>query len=147
MAQNKYLVVHGSADSAMEAISLCGNALLEAGVVGESFIKGCMEREKEYPTGMPTDIPTAIPHCKDESITQNSICFLKLDKPVTFRRMDDDEESVETDMIFNMAIKDPNEHLDALSNLMRFLTDEEALIRCRELSDEEVLAYLADRVG
>lgn len=147
MAQNKYLVIHGSADSALEAISLCGNALLEAGLVGESFITGCMEREKEYPTGLPTDIPTAIPHCKDESIVQNSICFLRLDKPVMFRRMDDDEESVETDMIFNMAIKDPNEHLDALSNLMGFLTDEQAMLQCRTLSDEEVLAYMAEKIG
>ncbi|MGN1014930.1 MAG: PTS sugar transporter subunit IIA [Butyricicoccus sp.] len=147
MARNKYFVIHGSADSALEAISLCGNALLEAGIVGESFITGCVEREKEYPTGLPTDIPTAIPHCKDASITQNSICFLKLDKPVTFRRMDDDEESVDTDMIFNMAIKDPNEHLEALQNLMEFLNDEEALKQCATLPDEAVVAYLTEKIG
>ncbi|MGM9631193.1 PTS sugar transporter subunit IIA [Butyricicoccus sp.] len=147
MARNKYLVIHGSASSDQEAISLCGNALMEAGLVGKSFIEKCLERETEYPTGLPTDIPTAIPHCKDDSITENSICFLKLEQPVTFRRMDDDEESVETDMIFNMAIKDPNEHLEALQNLMEFLGDSEALEQCRALSDAEVVDYLQTHIG
>ncbi|MGM9618123.1 PTS sugar transporter subunit IIA [Butyricicoccus sp.] len=147
MARNKYLVIHGSASSDKEAISLCGNALLEAGLVGRTFIDKCLERETEYPTGLPTDIPTAIPHCKDESIKENSICFLKLEEPVTFRRMDDDEESVQTDMIFNMAIRNPNEHLEALQNLMEFLGDAETLEQCRTLSDEQMIAFFEEHIG
>lgn len=147
MARNKYLVIHGCASSDKEAISLCGNALLEAGLVGPSFIQKCLERETDYPTGLPTDIPTAIPHCKDESIMENSICFLKLEQPVTFRRMDDDEESVQTDMIFNMAIRNPNEHLEALQNLMEFLGDAETLEQCRQLSDEQMITFFEQHIG
>lgn len=147
MGRNKYLVIHGNAKSNEEAISMCGNALCEAGLVGKNFADKCKVREKDYPTGMPTEIPVAIPHCKDEGIIENSICFLKLDKPVVFRRMDDDNESVETDMIFNMAIRDPNEHLQALQSLMQFLNDADALKRCRELSDEEVVRYFEERIG
>lgn len=145
--KNRYLVIHGSAKDREEAIRLCGAALQKEGIAGERFAELCIEREREYPTGLPTEIPTAIPHAKDDEITENCICFLRLDKPVTFRRMDDDLESVDTDMIFNLAIKDPNEHLQALQNMMEFLSDAEALKKCRTLPDMETIAYLQEHIG
>lgn len=144
---NKYLIIHGDAKDNEEAIILCGNALYQAGLVSKQFGKLCVEREKEYPTGLPTEIPTAIPHAKDEGITESCICFLKLESPVTFRRMDDDTQDVETDMIFNLAIKDPNEHLKALQNMMEFLNDAEALEKCKVLSDTKLAAYLQEHIG
>lgn len=147
MGKNKFLVIHGSAATAEEAIGLCGDALHAAGLVRETFKEKCIAREVDFPTGLPTEIPTAIPHCKDEGIVENSICFLKLAQPVTFRRMDDDAQSVETDMIFNLAIKDPNEHLEVLKNMMMFLNNTEALNKCRTLSDEEIVAYLEQQLA
>ena len=147
MGQNKYLVIHGAAKDSDEVISMCGRALYDAGLVKETFGEKCRIRERDYPTGLPTDIPVAIPHCKDEGIKENSICFLKLDAPVVFRRMDDDTENIETDMIFNMAIKDPNEHLQALQSLMQFLNNPEALEKCRNLSDDEVIRFLEESIG
>lgn len=144
---NKYLIIHGAAKDSEEAIRLCGNALYEAGVVSNRFAELCVEREKEYPTGLPTEIPTAIPHARDEGITESTICFLKLERPVSFRRMDDDTQSVDTDMIFNLAIKDPNEHLTALQNMMAFLNDAEALERCKTLPETELNAYLQEHIG
>ena len=144
---NKYIVIHGSAADKYEAIRLCGSALYQAGVVRKEFAELCVEREKEFPTGLPTEIPTAIPHVKDEGITENAICLLKLENPVTFSRMDDDTEQVDTDMVFNLAIKDPNEHLTVLQNMMIFLNDPEVLTQCKELSDEETIAFLQERLG
>lgn len=145
--KTKYLVIHGSAKNSEEAIKLCGDTLYKAGIVSKDFGKLCAKREKEFPTGLPTKIPTAIPHVKDERIKQNAICFLKLDKPVLFRRMDDDTEEVETDMIFNLAIKDPNKHLSVLQNMMTFLNDAEVLTKCRNLSNEEIIVYLQEQLG
>lgn len=42
----KYLVIQGTANSSEEAITLCGEALHKAGIVGEDFGKACVEREK-----------------------------------------------------------------------------------------------------
>ena len=145
--KNRYLVIHGFARDRYEAITMCGEALYKEGLVSEQFGTLCVEREKNYPTGLPTEIPTAIPHAKDESITQNSVCFLKLDRPVSFKRMDDDTQDVSTDMIFNLAIKDPNEHVQALQNMMGFLNDSEALLKCKSLSDEELIEYLQEKIG
>ncbi|MFQ7422717.1 MAG: PTS sugar transporter subunit IIA [Anaerostipes sp.] len=40
-------------------------------------MNACIEREKEYPTGLP-GIPVAIPHSKVEGIKDNCVCFLRL---------------------------------------------------------------------
>ena len=135
----KYLVIQGTANSSEEAITLCGEALHKAGIVGEDFGKACVEREK--------DIPTAIPHAKVSGIKENAICLLKLESPVIFRRLDDDTEQVETDLIFNLAIKDPNEHLQVLQRMMEFLNNKEVLLKCKELSNEETVAYLTEQLG
>ena len=144
---NKYVVIHGSAKDGEEAIRMCGDALFKAGYVSDKFGELCVKRERDYPTGLPSEIPTAIPHVQDDGITQSSVCFLKLDKPVVFRRMDDDIQVVRTDMIFNLAIKDPNEHLDALQNMMSFLDNPEALLKCYSLSDEKIVEYLQEQIG
>lgn len=147
MKGNRYLIIHGAAKDNMEAIALCGDALRKEGIVRDTFAGKCQDREKGYPTGLPTEIPVAIPHCKDEGIRENCICLLKLERPVTFYRMDDELESIETDMVFNMAIKNPDDHLEALQNLMGFLNNTEALLKCRELPDEETAAYLEKNIG
>ena len=145
--KNRYLVIHGKADDCDQAIMMCASALCEKGIVDENFGRLCVERERSYPTGLPTEIPTAIPHVKADGIKENSICLLRLDEPVTFHRMDDEEETVETDMIFNLAIKDPNEHLQVLQNMMEFLNDEEALGKCRELPEAVLKEYLEEKIG
>lgn len=147
MVENEYLVIHGEAQNNEEAIMLCGRALYEAGLVKETFAEKCVCREKLYPTGLPTEIPVAIPHCKDDGIKVNSVCFLKLKKPVIFYRMDDDMEKVETDMVFNLAIKNPEEHLQVLKNLMKFFSDKKTLEKCRNSSDEEIIRFFQNNIG
>lgn len=145
--KTKYLVIHGTAKNSEEAIKLCGDALYKAGIVSKDFGKLCVKREKDFPTGLPTEIPTAIPHVKDEQITQNAICLLKLSCPVTFKRLDDDTQEVKTDMIFNLAIKDANKHLTVLQKMMEFLNNPEVLLKCKKLSSEETEVYLQEQLG
>ncbi len=144
--RTKYLVIQGTASDNEEAIRLCGDTLYKAGIVNKDFGSLCVEREKDFPTGLPTEIPTAIPHAKADGITQNAICLLKLEHPVTFRRLDDDAEEVETDMVFNLAIKDANEHLSVLQKMMAFLNNPEVLLKCKELSNEETVDYLTEQL-
>lgn len=112
--KNKYLVIHGFVRDRYEAITMCSEALYKEGLASEQFGTLCVERKKNYPTGLPMETPTAIPRVKDESTIQDSICFLKLDRSASFKRMDDGAQDVGTDMIFNLTTKDPNEHLQAL---------------------------------
>ena len=121
----KYIAINGYAKNSEDAIKMCGEALYKNGFVIEGFSKDCILREKEFPTGLPTDVPVAIPHCNCEKVLQDSICFLKLEEPVMFYRMDDDQECIMTDIVFNLAIKDSKRHVSMLGNLMKFITNRE----------------------
>ena len=147
MAENKYVVIHGKAADAEEAILMCGEALYNEGIVGAEFGKNCVIREKDFPTGLPTEIPVAIPHCQDDSVKVNAICVLMLEQPVEFRRMDDEEESIMADMLFNLAVMDADEHLEALQNLMAFLNNIDMVKECREKNDEELIECLKRHIG
>ena len=50
--KNRYLVIHGFARDRYEAITMCGEALYKEGLVSEQFGTLCVEREKNYPTGL-----------------------------------------------------------------------------------------------
>lgn len=139
---NKYVGIQGDAESWEDTIRLCGQALVEKGYVEQSFIDGCLEREKDYPTGLPSPVPVAIPHCKSEGINENSICLLRLNNPVKFYRLDDSEEYIKVALIFNLAIKNPEDHLEYLQKLMAFVMDEDKMKLMVEAPMEEALELL-----
>jgi len=134
--------IEGSAENWEEAIQLCGQKLQDNGKTEAIFTTNCIEREKEYPTGLPATIPVAIPHSISEGINESSICFLRLKEPVEFKRMDNDEESIVTNLIFNLAIKDSGDHIQFLQKLMGFLMDEKAVKQCLNLEIQKVNEYL-----
>lgn len=129
-----YIAIEGSAQTQEEAITLCAKALYHAGYVEEGFAADCVERERNYPTGICTDIPVAIPHCQSPAIKENAVCYLRLKKPIEFGRMDDDEETIQTRSIFNLAIKKAGDHLDFLNQMMGVVTNQ-ALLEQLESAD------------
>ena len=141
-SSKKYIAIEADAKDWEEAISLCGNALVDKNCVGKDFITACVERERIYPTGLPTVIPVAIPHAASTDVKTTAVCILKLNHPVEFKRMDDSNETIEAKLIFNLAIKGHNEHLDYLQNLIAFVMDEEKIKKCLSLPIEEISNYL-----
>ena len=134
----KYIAVEGQAKTWEEAIELCGETLLKNGYVEEGFSSACIEREKEFPTGLCSEIPVAIPHCKSDAIKKNGVCYLRLKEPVVFHRMDDDEETISTRNIFNIAIKGTEDHLEFLQQMMGVVMNKELLLHIEELNIEKV---------
>lgn len=144
--KNIYLATEGEAEDWEEAITLCGECMMSHGSVSRDFINSCIEREREYPTGLPTDIPVAIPHSKAEGIRENCICLLRLKHPVRFYRMDDTDEYVDTKLVFNLAIKDADNHLEFLKRLIQFVLDQETVSKCSELPLGKIPVYLESKM-
>ena len=141
--ENKYIAVEGKAADCEAAISLCGAALQEAGFVREGFAQECILREREYPTGLPTDIPVAIPHCQSGNIIKSGMCYLRLAESVEFHRMDDDEATIFTRHIFNLVIPGGGDHLDFLQQLMGVLSDPAIMSELERTPTDEVPALMA----
>lgn len=147
MEKINYIVFDGSAKDCYQAIDKCVEKLVQNNITDMEFSRYCKEREKEYPTGLPTSIPVAIPHASYENIKNTSICIMKLKEPVDFYRMDESDSKVGVRMVFNIAAKDPNNHLTILQNLINIISDENKLKEIVELDNEELVSYLKEKVG
>lgn len=135
---NNVFVIERNVESWNEAIRACADILYKNGNVDDGFCQACIEREEEYPTGLPAAIGVAIPHTKSEHVYCSGICVLRSNKPISFRRMDDPDMCVETNFVFNLAIDDPNKQLNTLSKVMEFIQNDKLLHQCKEMPLEEL---------
>ena len=147
MNGERIIALEGQAKDREEAIRLCGKALCDAGVAQTAFAEGCVQREKEYPTGICSDVPVAIPHCQSDAIYENGVCYLRLKEPVEFQRMDDDEETIMTRSIFNLAIKNGGDHLDFLQKMMGVVGDEDFMTQLEQADILSVPDMLEKRLA
>ena len=135
-------VVEGSAETWREALKITASRLLEEGCVRDDFYESCVNREKEYPTGLTETCPVAIPHTTKDHVKKQSICALRLKTPVLFQRMDDPERSVEIRYVLNLALLDDSEHIEIIARVIRYLKDEEVLKEMDKLSLDELQELL-----
>ena len=108
-----------TAQNSDEAIKKVGEILKNAGYVNEAYIESVLEREKNFPTGMPLmGSAIAIPHATPEgNVLKNGIAVAKMSKPVTFHSMEDPSETVEAELVFLLALKDSGQHLEILRQM------------------------------
>jgi Phosphotransferase system mannitol/fructose-specific IIA domain (Ntr-type) len=114
----KIVVIEECVDNWNEAIGKTAQALYKKGYVKSTFEQQCIEREKNFPTGLNTQLPIAIPHTEAEFVNESSICFLRLKKPVPFRSMEDPSEFVEVQYVLNLAISEGKEQVPMLAKVI-----------------------------
>lgn len=117
-------VLEGRASNWQEALAITAGKLLDEGCVCDDFYECCVKREQEYPTGLTDACPVAIPHTSSDHVKRQSICALRLEEPVTFRQIDDDEAVMQAKFVLNLALIDNSEHIDIMMNLIHFLKDQ-----------------------
>ena len=64
-------VIEGKAENWEEALKMTGQELFRNGCVVEEFWEKCVEREKEYPTGLTEFCPVAIPHASKDYVLKH----------------------------------------------------------------------------
>lgn len=138
----KILAIDQDVTNREEAIQACADTLEKAGYVDSQFAQAVLDREKEFPTGIASIKPVAIPHCKHEGIANDSICMLRTTTPVSFHRMEDPDESVSVHIIFCLAIKDSKEHLKVLQQLVALISNKEMLDKLETAPVEELKTQL-----
>ncbi|MDN6640421.1 MAG: PTS sugar transporter subunit IIA [Tetragenococcus sp.] len=96
--------------------------LEERGYVTNEFEGALNEREKEFPTGLPTEPSVAIPHTDGTYVKKNTILCILNDTKIAFNEMGGDEEDyVYPQVFFLLALSDGKEHLEQLQNLVEKL--------------------------
>ncbi len=131
-----------------EAILTLSSLLRAAGYVKGSFGQACLEREKVFPTGLPTEpFGIAIPHTDCEHVKRGAIAVGVLPEPVQFVEMGClDESYVDAHAIVVLAIADPEAVTSVLRELAMSFQDAEFLIGLKEArSADTVLELFASK--
>ena len=135
------------AEDAADAIRQFGALFAAHGFVKESYVDAVLAREMEYPTGLQLEgMALAMPHTSGAHVNEAAIGVAKLKKPVIFGHMGDGETKVKAEMLFMIAVKDPNGHLETLRRIMKVFTDQESLALFKAAHDFESLFQVTERL-
>ncbi len=106
------------AADAKVAISELADSLLESGKVHRSFAEAVLEREAQFPTGLPTPgAAIAIPHTDAEHCVEPAVAVGILKEPVEFAEMGSPETGLEVSIVFLLSITKPEDHVEWLGRL------------------------------
>jgi galactitol PTS system EIIA component len=130
------------------AIRKVARALRRAGYVTASYTAAVLAREREFPTGLPTEgAGVAIPHCDAGHVIRPTVACATLVHPVKFGLMaGEDGESVDVDIILMLAIQDPQEQLDVLKRVCTVVQDRELLVTLKAATDKDQVLRILERV-
>lgn len=141
------IVTDCNAKTDEEVITLLSRLAQEQGYVNEIFLEKILEREKAYPTGLPTAVPIAIPHVHDGCL-ESFFSAAVLKDPVDFGSMDGSDDPVSAMMVFLFGITDPSHQTAVLRKFSLVFQDAELLKKYISTKEDHVLlAELKETLG
>ncbi len=146
---SKELIFVGlEASTSKEAIRLLAESLHSMGYVKDSFVEAVIRREELYPTGIPTEIPVAIPHTDIEHCLQPGIAVGILRSPVEFYTISAPDQPIPVRVIFLLSVVNPSIQVGLLTRLIEFCQQSAQLQKLIESrTAEEVLQILQNGLG
>ena len=140
--------------SASEVIRLLCERLTTLGYTDPTYFTQVMEREKKFPTGLPT-VPyaAAIPHGESIGVQDTGVALAILNDPVPFQAMDAPSNVLDVRLVFLLAVADTSKQVamlqwvsdtvqnqSVLEGLAASKTPEEALSIISPLINEQSLS-------
>ena len=99
--------------------------LEQHGKTTSTYKEAVIEREKVFPTGLQTEhIGIAIPHTDSHHVIEPAIAVAVLEQRVPFIQMGSDNETVQVEVLFMLALKKAEEQLEILQLLIELIQDE-----------------------
>lgn len=116
---SKLIKLNQEFESQRELFEYVSDILEEENYTEDTFFDAIREREKVFPTGLQTDmVNLAIPHTDVLHVKRPFIFVVTLNKPIKFIQMGTFDEGVDIDTVFVLGIKEPQEQVGLLSNIM-----------------------------
>ena len=93
--------------------------LMKNNYVKGSFEEAIIEREKRYPTGLPTvNQHVALPHTDVQHARNPIIVPVRFKTPVVFKEMGNGINDIPCSMTFVLVVTEPEKQIDILQNLI-----------------------------
>lgn len=141
------LIIPGlQAESSDDIFEALGGELVKQGYCKESYVQALKNREAEFPTGINTgEKGVAIPHTDVSHVNKKGIAIATIKKPVSFMEMGTDDEYVNVQVVFMLAV-DEKGHLELLQAILGILQDQEVLNQLIEAKDaEEIIEIIKNK--
>ncbi|MBU3874572.1 PTS sugar transporter subunit IIA [Faecalicatena sp. AGMB00832] len=134
----------GTSDDVMKQL---GAAFIKEGYCKDTYVEALMKRESEFPTGLDVDgIGVAIPHTDVSHVKEPGIAIAVLKNPVTFIQMGTDDETTQVRLVFMLAVKDPNAHLENLQQIIAIIQDTDVLKKLLEVNEKkEIIEIIREK--
>lgn len=143
----RMLVAHGSFATSAAVIDALARRAVESGYATDEYGTAVLAREQEYPTGLPTEIPIALPHVRDGCLCSFLACAT-LHEPVGFWSMDGSDEPLDIRIVFMFGITDPSQQAPTLRTFSLMFRDGAYLRSLLDAPDEGALMdLLKQRLG
>lgn len=143
----RLVLLHADVATSEEAITLMSERLEELGYVRSGYAEMVIQREKEFPTGLPgKSMCIAIPHTDPTLIEHPAIGVVVPKQPVSFDLMGERGTSLEVELILPLVIKSPGQQIELLKAIMGLIQDGELLKAIRDAADESEVVALLDRL-
>ncbi|MBY2478359.1 PTS sugar transporter subunit IIA [Clostridioides difficile] len=122
-----------------------GNKMYQKKYVKNTYISAVLEREKILPTGLDIgEMCVAIPHTDSKHINESNIAVGILKKPVKFNSMIDPTDRLDVELVFLLAVKNPDSQVKLLKDLMSVFQNIKLLKSIKNASTKEEVAQLLD---
>jgi PTS system galactitol-specific IIA component len=126
--------------TAPEVITELSRLLFERGYVKSSYAKAAIEREKEFPTGLPTQgCGTAIPHADIEHTIKPGIAVGTLKESVKFGQLGDASKQIDVSIVFLLSVTKPSAQVYLLQALVEVYKDQDLLCKLVEVTEPSVI--------
>lgn len=125
-----------------DAIALAAKPLLAQGCITEDFVEAVVERERTYPTGLPTKIGVALPHTEAKYVLKESISIVTLKNTIVFAGMGNPKESIPVQIVFLLAINDPEKQLKILQTIITIIQNEKMLKKIKDAKEPQIIYNL-----
>lgn len=140
------IILNYEVESKQELLVNLSQILKKKGYVKESYTEGILKREEIYPTGLNTEgVKVAIPHTDAIHVNKPAILVAILNKSVIFKEMGNGINDVDAELIFMLAVKNPNHQVTTLGKLMSIFSNKDTLLSVyKSKSKKEVVDILSN---
>ena len=149
LLRKELISINMDVDSREDLLFKLAQRFLDEGLVKDTFPQAILERETVYPTGLPAvAFDIAIPHCAASNVNETSMAVATLKHSVEFQQMGSPEITLHPEVVFMLAIQDPNKQIETLQKIMGVIQDGELLKSIRSVKTSvELYDLLAVKVN
>lgn len=120
---NGQIQVVESAENWEKAIETAAQPLIKNGKIKYGYVENIIKNIKELGPYIILLPGVAMPHARpDENVMESSLSLLKINKGVSFS-----EDTEDVKLMFVLAAKDSNSHIDIIEQLTELLGDDEKI--------------------